>query len=56
MIGNSAKSDILPVLELGGCAAHVPHHTTWTHEQFERKINHPNCILLGNIREIITIL
>lgn len=56
MIGNSAKSDILPVLELGGCAAHIPHHITWAHEQFEGKINHPNCILLGNIREILSIL
>ena len=56
MVGNSAKSDILPVLELGGCAAHVPHHITWAHEQFEEKINHPNCILLDNISEILTIL
>lgn len=56
MVGNSAKSDILPVLELGGCAAHVPHHITWAHEQFEGKINHPNCILLDNISEILTIL
>lgn len=56
MVGNSAKSDILPVLELGGCAAHIPHHITWAHEQFEGKINHPDCILLGNIREILTII
>lgn len=56
MIGNSAKSDILPVLELGGCAAHIPHHITWVHEQLEGKINHPHCILLENICEILTIL
>ena len=29
MIGNSVKSDIIPVLELGGFAIHVPYHTTW---------------------------
>jgi putative hydrolase of the HAD superfamily len=29
MIGNSVKSDILPVLALGGFAAHVPYHVTW---------------------------
>lgn len=56
MIGNSAKSDILPVLKLGGCAAHVPHHITWAHEQLEGKIDHPDCILLGSIREILPIL
>ncbi|MBN2280158.1 MAG: HAD family hydrolase [Candidatus Marinimicrobia bacterium] len=33
MIGNSVKSDVLPVLELGGHAIHVPFHTTWAHEQ-----------------------
>jgi putative hydrolase of the HAD superfamily len=33
MIGNSVKSDVLPILELGGKAIHVPFHTTWAHEQ-----------------------
>ena len=28
MLGNSVKSDILPVLELGGYAAHIPYHVT----------------------------
>jgi putative hydrolase of the HAD superfamily len=32
MVGNSLKSDILPVLALGGQAVHVPYHTTWAHE------------------------
>ncbi|WP_034256910.1 HAD family hydrolase [Adhaeribacter aquaticus] len=32
MIGNSVKSDILPVCALGGKAIHVPFHETWTHE------------------------
>lgn len=32
MVGNSPKSDILPVLELGGYATHVPYQTTWAHE------------------------
>ncbi len=35
MVGNSVKSDVLPVLELGAHAVHVPHHTTWTHEEAE---------------------
>ncbi len=33
MIGNSLKSDILPVLVLGAPVIHVPYHTTWVHEQ-----------------------
>ena len=33
MVGNSMKSDILPVLALGAAAAHVPHHFTWEHER-----------------------
>ena len=28
MIGNSLRSDVLPVPDLGGYAVHVPHHTT----------------------------
>lgn len=33
MIGNSLRSDILPVLELGGCGVHMPYHVTWQHER-----------------------
>ena len=32
MIGNSLKSDIAPILSLGGWGIHVPYHTTWAHE------------------------
>jgi putative hydrolase of the HAD superfamily len=32
MVGNSLKSDILPVLNIGGNAIHIPFHTTWQHE------------------------
>ena len=32
MIGNSLRSDIAPVLELGGWGVHVPYHITWAHE------------------------
>lgn len=37
MVGNSLKSDILPVLNLGGKAVHVPFHTTWEHEMVEEE-------------------
>ncbi len=32
MVGNSLRSDIAPVLELGGWGVHVPYHRTWMHE------------------------
>lgn len=35
MIGNSLRSDILPVLEIGGQAVHVPYAITWAHEHAE---------------------
>ncbi len=35
MVGNSVKSDVLPVLELGGRSVHVPYHVTWTLETAE---------------------
>ncbi len=33
MIGNSLKSDVLPVIDAGAQAIHIPYHTTWVHEQ-----------------------
>ena len=33
MVGNSLRSDVLPVLELGGSAVHIPYPVTWRHEK-----------------------
>jgi putative hydrolase of the HAD superfamily len=33
MVGNSLKSDVLPVLAIGGQAVYIPHHLTWVHEE-----------------------
>ncbi|MGV8092481.1 MAG: HAD family hydrolase [Mangrovibacterium sp.] len=35
MVGNSLRSDVLPVIKLGGYAAHIPFYTTWEHEQMD---------------------
>jgi putative hydrolase of the HAD superfamily len=35
MIGNSLKSDVIPVAEIGGWAVHVPAALTWSHEHAE---------------------
>ena len=32
MVGNSLKSDILPLINIGAQAVHIPFHTTWAHE------------------------
>ena len=53
MIGNSLKSDILPVLQIGGHGIHIPYHTTWEHEKIEVNIDHPNFRQLNSIKEII---
>ncbi len=42
MIGNSLKSDVLPLLELKAHAIHVPFHTTWLHEQTNNDDNKNN--------------
>ncbi len=39
MVGNSLKSDVLPLLEIGAKAIHVPYHTTWAHEVVEHDGN-----------------
>lgn len=41
MVGNSYKSDIKPVLDLGGYAVHIPYHLTWQMEQTDEP-GHPH--------------
>ncbi len=56
MIGNSLKSDVLPVLNIGGHAVHIPFHTTWEHEKISHKVEHPNFKALEKITEVLPIL
>ncbi len=57
MIGNSLKSDILPVVRLGGIAIHVPYHITWQHEEIiPDEIQEDAFLTVGDIREVIPIL
>jgi len=53
MIGNSLKSDVLPVLGLGGYGIHVPYHTTWEHEHVDIQITDPNFVELAKIRDLL---
>jgi putative hydrolase of the HAD superfamily len=52
MIGNSLKSDVLPVLAIGGHAVHIPFHTTWAHEKIDYKVEHENFSAYEKIKEV----
>ncbi len=53
MIGNSIKSDIVPVLNLGGYGYHIPYHVTWAHERVETLIEHEKFKVLNSIHELL---
>ena len=56
MIGNSLKSDVLPVLNIGGTGIHVPYHTTWEYEKIDFEIVHTNFKSINSITEILDFL
>src|SRR6187402_2308166 len=57
MVGNSLKSDVLPVLEVGASAAHVPYKVTWALEQCDEVPDAPDRFFrLGSIRELPDLL
>ena len=56
MIGNSIKSDILPVLAIGGHGFHVPYHITWAHEKEEHQMEHTNFRNMQMIKEVLPFL
>jgi putative hydrolase of the HAD superfamily len=56
MVGNSLKSDIIPVLEIGGHGVHVPFHTTWAHEMVSNPVVHPQFREVGRLADILEFL
>lgn len=56
MIGNSLKSDVLPVLNLEGYAIHIPYRTTWEYEKIDFEIEHENFKSFASIEEILPLL
>ncbi len=56
MIGNSLKSDVLPILNIGGYAIHIPYHTTWEFEKIDFEIEHKNFNTITNLSELFDIL
>ena len=56
MIGNSLKSDVMPVVDIGGTGIHVPFHTTWEHEKLEVDLKSDRFIALERITQITELL
>ena len=56
MIGNSLKSDVLPILNIGGVGIHIPYHTTWEYEKIDFEIEHENFTALTEIKQVLAIL
>lgn len=56
MIGNSIKSDILPVINIGAKAIHVPYHTTWQHENDHAETDNSKFVTVDKLAEILNIL
>lgn len=57
MIGNSLKSDVLPLVELGASAIHIPFHTTWAHEEVSKQDSlNSEYKTLGSIQDILSLL
>lgn len=57
MIGNSLKSDILPVLKIGANAIHIPFHSIWKFETVSKEsLNNQDYITLNSAKKLMRIL
>ncbi len=57
MIGNSLKSDVLPLVHLKAHAIHVPFHTTWAHEEVtEKETNGKEYKTISSLKELLKLL
>ncbi|MFA8436022.1 MAG: HAD family hydrolase [Marinifilaceae bacterium] len=55
MVGNSMKSDILPVLNIGGYGAYVPFEFTWQHERVNEPVKHEKLFELKEMQELLNL-
>ena len=55
MVGNSVKSDIAPVVNIGGWAINTPHDVVWVHEMMDMPES-DRILIVQNIREIVQYL
>jgi putative hydrolase of the HAD superfamily len=53
MVGNSLRSDVVPVVALGGHAVHIPYHVTWQHEHVpEEELPEEGWRRISSIRQL----
>lgn len=56
MVGNSLKSDVLPVIAVGGHGVHVPHDLTWALEAAEPPLGNPRFHVLSTLADLPELL
>lgn len=52
MVGNSLRSDILPVLEIGATGIYIPHALTWAHEHADAPADNPRFFQVEQFAEL----
>jgi len=55
MIGNSLKSDVIPVLDIGSNAIHIPYHMTWEHEHVSRRTRIQPDLTIENFHDLLEV-
>lgn len=56
MVGNSVKSDVLPVISIGSKAIHIPYVVTWQHENHHEPADVNSYLQVEKITEILNLL
>lgn len=56
MIGNSLKSDVLPIINIGAKAIHIPFHTTWKHEEVSIEKNDYKYLKINKLTDVLNYL
>jgi len=56
MIGNSLKSDVLPLINIGAQAVHVPFHTTWQHEEVTINEDEFKYLKINSLKDVLRYL
>ena len=56
MVGNSFKSDVLPVLEIGGNGIHIPYKILWEHENIQTNEYSKRYIKLDTISDLTSVI
>jgi putative hydrolase of the HAD superfamily len=56
MVGNSLRSDVIPMLEAGGWGVHVPHEMTWSYEHAETPEGHPRFHRIDTLGDLLPLI